>query len=349
MSSWEEILGNRQSLEVPKIREAMILFIYKTGLFVRKDMVNLGKDVDESFKDPWEISLSFDEEKTIADFDGEKKNKPKFTYETQATEQEEITGEDGKKRKRAIKNGTKKTVTKNKAKWFTATADFRTTLTFLLRRYVKEMEEFYAAKGKRFPDESTVLTEFLNWSSSQTIGFDQFYITPMILSVTNKILINKTVEPVFENLDQQLFNKVSDIFKDSNGAVPSLQVNKMVGSFVQFVKIIAVKMAYQLWYKKLKVDSVLILSIIRDLVLVLNKEVALEENFFKAIKDYNDEAAKLLEDKKEESKQKKEKNQANGTSPSAVEGTTDDTEDLNSALESQDNTWDEEAAPDEEF
>jgi hypothetical protein len=340
--SWEEQIGKYPSLDVPKVQVLIAYCMGKTANFVRKNIATACKDVDDDFKDPHVNSLSFDEEKTLEDFDGDKKNKPKFTYEAQAAVQEEYEAEDGKKKKRAVK-GQKKTVTKAKAKWFTATAEFKSSINFLLHRFVKEMDEFYGSKNKKFPEESTVLTEFLNWSASQTTGFDQFYIAPLILTVTTKINIDKTVDSVFGNLDQLLFGKVSDLFKDVNGASPSHQINKMIGSFVQFLKIIATKMAYMLWYKKLRVDDDLVMMILRDLVLAANGDVMLEEAFFKAIADYNKETAVLQDPKKEERKQKADANKAAGkateTTPDALSG--EDVEDLGSALDAQDDTWDE--------
>lgn len=346
--SWEEQIGNFKTLDVPKVQTTIGYFINRSAAFVRKNITIACKDVDDSFQDPHSTSLSYDEEKTLEDLEGDKKNKPKFTFEAEATVQEEYDGEDGKKKKRAIK-GQKKTVTKSKTKWFAATADFRSSVNFLLHRFVKEMEEFYESRGKKFPEENSVLTEFLNWASSQTTGFDQFYITPLILSVTSKININKTVDPTFGQLDQLLFTKISDLFKDSNGASPNVQINKMVGSFVQFLKLISTKLAITLWYKKVRVDAAFVMMIIRDLVLTINQEVVLEEAFFKAVADYNAEQARLSDLKKEDRKQKADANKA--AKPAGEPGAlvSDDVEDIGSALDAQDDTWDEEVTADEEF
>lgn len=323
-TSWEDHIGNFESLEAPRIQNAMQACILKTALHMRKKFLADDMNADENFQDPHVASLSFDEERSIEDAD--KASKPKFTYDAIVTAQEEYE-EAGKKKKRAIKDK-KVHVIKNKTKWFSALASFKTCQKFLLLRYVKEMREFYEHNNKKFPEESGVLSEFTTWASGQVTGFDVYYITPLILTAPN---VSKIVEPNYAQIDQALFSKLSEIFKDPSGASPNAQINKMVLGFINFVKLIAVKIAAMLYHRKSNVNSDMFLAIVRDISSTQN-EVSLDAAFYKVLNEYSIQQAELVEAKKEKTKKASEAKESETITADNVDGFGD--------MNEEDDNWD---------
>lgn len=348
MASWEDFVGNYAALKVPKAQNTLGICIHKTALFVRKQLTLQAQEVDPDFKDPHEKSLSFDEETMIENYEGEdKKNKPKPKYTAMVSTQEEYKDAEGKTKKRVIKGASKKEAEKPKAKWFTATADFKFSISFMLQRYVKEINDFYVSKGKRFPEETTVLSEFQSFTS-QPMDIGQFNIAPFIIGITDKLNASKQVEAIYGQLDQFLFTKLSDMFKDVNGATPSHQINKLVDRFVQFIKLIAIFMARMLWSKKLRVDAGIVETCLRCMEVFGNKEIPLDESFFKTLTDYNAEMTRIQEGQKADRKVKSEAAKvAKANTPGEPEALTGEGEDVSAALDAEEETWDE-AAPTED-
>lgn len=345
MSNWKDYVGDFSSLRTPKASIETLKCIYKTALYVRKNMLISALDIDPEYNDPHDKSLSLDEEKAIEDYDGEdKKNRPKPKYTATVSVQEEVEGEDGKKKKKAVK-GKKITAEKNKAKWFTASLDFKTSLAFLTQRFVKELKDFYESNGNKFPDESVVLSE-LDTYGSQSVEPGMFNISPFILGMTERIHVNKWCEPTLSNIGEFLYTKLSEVFKDSNGAPFSGQLHKFIGRYVQFLKLIGVHIGINLYYKKLKADSALIIMILRGLEVIGNHELRMDEMFYKVLSEWIAENDKIQSGIKAEKRVKtdaaksvKANTPGGGSTPDAVEDTG---EDVTSMLDAEDDNWDEE-------
>lgn len=299
MSSWEEIVGKFDKLKAPKVVNTILMCVYKTVLLHRKNLTTEAKEVDTDHKDAHENSLSFDEEQTIENFKGKKEDKPKFTYTAEVSETSDVKDDAGKIHKKTT--GTKKQVVKNKVKWYSATADFKSSVLFLLQRYVKEVKDFYAASNDSFPDESTVLSEFATYSNNN-ISIDSFNLAPFVLSLTEKV--HQSVDQVYADLDTYLSGLVGDLFKRDDGATPTKQVNKLMDKFVQFVKLLAQGMATHMWVEKCRADASLLNLLLRQYVLVTKPDAALDGLFFKTLSDYNTEIERLQQTARDEKKKK---------------------------------------------
>lgn len=353
MSDWNEIVGNFESMHAPKVSNTVLGCFYKTVLRRREQLTTDAREVDNDFEDPHSRYLNFDEERQLGD--AKAKEKPKFQYlgeVTEATEPTETTEEDSKVNKKIAK--TKKKIMKNKTKWYTASAEFRSTMGFLLVRYVKEVKDFYTANGNKFPEENDVLSEFTTFAANP-IDIGSFYIAPFIFTVTDKIDVNKVVEPIYEDLDTLLQSKLKEIFKNNEGS-PTRQINKLVDRWIQFIKLIAVNVATVFWYSKGNCNAALVSMVLRQLVLQANREASLDEMFFKTLDEYNVSAAELLKLSKNQRKVKAEA--ANAVTDETAPAT-EEQDDFSKALEQDDsisqsldaqesNDWEEEATFDEQ-
>jgi hypothetical protein len=353
MSDWKDFVGDFKGLEAPRVMTEMLKCIHKTALLVRQSILTAALEVDPEYVDPHSKSLSFREEKELEEYEGEdKKNKPKPKYTALVAVQEEYEDEEtGKKKKRAVK-GQKTQAEKNKAKWFTASYDFKVTIGFLLRRFVKEIKDFYVANGNKFPDESVILSEFETFGS-QPVEIGQFNIGPFILGTVGRVNVKKWCEPTHSKIGEVLYAKFSDIFKNGEGTVPQYQLNKFVDQFVQFLKLIGVSMANCLYYKKLKVDSNLICMILRSLEVSGSREIQVDEMFYKVLSDWIVDANKLLEANKADKAVKAEATKAakanapSASTPSALEDG-DEGQDISEALNAEEDTWADEVANEDE-
>jgi len=346
-TQWEDIVGNFSTLKTAKVTNSIIDCYYKTILKRFEQLTNESRDVNPDFVDPYSTCLSFSEEATIASYKG--KDKPKYTYEAEITETEEVE-KDGKKTKKST--GKKKMAIKTKAKICTATADGKATLVFLLLKYVKEVKDLCVANNNRFPEESQMLSELDTYTSSPT-DIGSFTISPFILNITDKIDVNKVVEPVYGDLDSVLLTIMSQLFKNENGT-PTVQLTKIVTKWVQFLKLMALQTAGLMWYKKARIDSETITVILRQLTLVGNKEVTLDPMFFQVLGEYIEETARLSE---EQAKARKEKIALTKTATTTDAQTSpeqddfvsglDDVDAIGSSLAAENDEWAEESVPGE--
>ena len=352
-TQWEDIVGNFPTLKTAKVTGAIIDCYYKTILKRFEQLSSEAKDANPDWVNPYANCLTLDEETQLAGHKG--KDKPKFQYEAEVTETEEVE-KDGKKVKKST--GKKKTALKNKGKVCTATADGRATLTFWLLKYVKEIKDLSVANNNKFPDESHLLSELETFTSTPA-DIGSFNISPFILNLTDRIEVNKVVEPVFGDLDSVLLNALSAIFKNGEGT-PTLQLTKLVTKWVQFLKLMALQTAHHMWYKKARLDSDTFKMIFLQLTLVGNREVTLDAMFFQVLDEYLAEAARLAEEQSQARKVKADANKAakanaeaagtnNESSPEQDEFVAglDDTEDISSSLAAETNEWTDEVNPDE--
>jgi hypothetical protein len=352
-TQWEDVIGKFDSLKAAKVVNTTVECLYKTILKRFDQLGSDALDVDPDWVNPFANCLSLAEETELAAHKG--KDKPKFTYEAEVTETEEVE-KDGKKTKKST--GKKKMAIKNKGKICTATADGRTTLNFCLLKFVKEIKDLYVANNNKFPEETTLLSELATFTSNPTeVGV--FNVSPFILGLTDNIDVNKVVDAVYGDLDGLILAKLSEMFKSTTGT-PTAQITKLVSRWVQFVKLIALQAAAFMWHKKARIDGELLKLLLRQLSVFGNREFVLDEMFFKVLDEYNAEAARIAE---EVSKVRKEKAAATkaakeaGVDPSAdpenpeqdefITGLDDAQDDISSALASESNEWTDEVNPDE--
>jgi hypothetical protein len=350
-TQWEDIIGNFSTLKTAKVTNAIVNCYYKTILKRFEQLTSEGREVNPDFVDPYATCLSFAEEATIANHKG--KDKPKFTYEAEVTETEEVE-KDGKKIKKST--GKKKMAIKTKGKICTATADGKDTLTFWLLKYVKEIKDLYVANNNRFPEESHLLSELETFTSTPA-DIGSFTISPFILNLTDRIDANKVVEPVYGDLDSILVTTLSALFKNDNGT-PTVQLTKLVTKWVQFLKLMALQAAGLMWYKKARVDSETLKVVLRQLTLVGNRDVTLDAMFFQVLDEYIAEAARLAEEQSKLRKEKAVANKAakeNADAAGASEPSTetdefvaglDDVDDISSSLAAEANEWANDSMPD---
>lgn len=353
-AQWEDIVGKFDTLKSNKVVGSIIECVYKTILKRFDQLASESRDANPDWVDPFPMCLNFTEETAIANHKG--KDKPKFTYEAEVTETTEVL-KDGKKTRKSTGKKTKQI--KPKGKVCTATADGRSTLVFLLLKYVKEVKDLYVANNNRFPEESQILSELETFTSTPT-DVGEFNVSPFILTITDRIDVNKVIEPVYGDLDSVLLACLSALFKNGDGT-PTVQLSKLVNKWVQFVKLMALNAAAVMWHKKARIDSGLLKLIFRQLTLVGNRDVTLDEMFFKVLDEYNAEAERLAKDASELRKTKaaaaKAVKDAAGptseTEPASPEqdeftnGLDDIEEDISSSLADESNEWGDEAPLDE--
>jgi hypothetical protein len=344
-TQWEDIVGNFSTLKTAKVTNSIIDCYYKTILKRFEQLTNESRDVNPDFVDPYSTCLNFSEETTIITHKG--KDKPKFTYEAEVAETEEIE-KDGKKTKKIT--GKKKMVVKTKGKICTATADGRATLVFMLLKYVKEVKDLYVANNNRFPEESQMLSE-LDTFTSTPVDVGSFTISPFILNITDKIDVNKVVEPVYGDLDSVLLTVLSALFKNENGT-PTVQLTKIVTKWVQLLKLMALQAAGLMWYKKARVDSETLKVILRQLTLVGNKDVTLDPMFFQVLDEYIAETSRLAEEQAKVRKEKAAVTKTANTTDAQASPNQDDSAagpdgacDVGASLAAETNEWADEVEP----
>lgn len=294
----EKNFGNNKDLNAPKVATVLLDCFSRTVLKEREKMTNAAKDANVDWKDPHDKFLSFEEEQAALNFTGDKKTRPKPTYSVELETFTESKDADGKTIK--TKTGVKKTEVKNKAKWLMVTASGKNAMVSMLKRYCKEILDFYTDGGNKFPDESNLLSEFETYTSSPT-DFGVSYIAPFILRLTDKVDANKFVEPVYGELDTLLLKKLGDQFKTSEGS-PTAKLTKLIEKWVQFVKLLAVSAAHLLWYKRLQCNVEFVQTLLRQLLITTNNEATLDELFFNNMNDYCDECERVMKVAAEERK-----------------------------------------------
>jgi len=271
------------------------------------------KLMSSNFEDPHNRFLSFEEEKAL-DAYTDKKNKKVPTYKIEAPVYDTIT-EDGK----TLKKKTDKTeiVDKKKSKWLTMSGELKYVLIYWLSRFTREIEMFYESRDKTLPEESEVVSEFVDFCQNPD---DMIAcITPYIMVVTDKINVSSVMPVVFEDLDSYLHKTFATIFKSNNGDF-NKQLGILVDRWIAFMKIVSISFARILWHSKRKGDEVLFFTILRNLSLVSAGDAELEETTFNQMIDYISECKRLLEDGK--IKKKKVKDVVNTHPP--AETTTED-------------------------
>lgn len=327
MSSWETVVGNFAGLKQKKTVEVMLSSLYKTMLKRRAQFVTDCKNDDPSFVDPHVSSLSLDEENAIANFKGDKKDKPKPSYECEVSKIEKYT-ENGKQKTKVV--GKEKGV-KPKGKWITFTGEFKTALAYLLQRFVKEIHDFYTSCGDTMPEEAYVLSEFLTYCSNPPDFIP--CISPFIIAITKKVDANQIVEANYDEIDNYLSGKFVEIFK-SNGSAPTRQLNVLVYSFVSFLKLIAIQMASTMWYQKRRGEHDFLYSVIRQLSTVVYGEAKFDETSYKQINEYIEERKRLEVLSRDEKKKKTDELKKNKeTAASQMSDNIDDEDEFTKALE----------------
>jgi hypothetical protein len=306
-ANWTDIVGNFTTLKTNKVVNSIVDCYYKTILKRFEQLSNDAREANPDWKDRFSTCLSFAEETALSNYKGKADGKPKFTYEGEAAETEEVE-KDGKKVKRTVKGAAKKKVVKPKGKICTATSDGKSTLLFLLLKYVKEIKDLYNSNNNRFPEESHVLSELETFTSNPA-DVGSFNVSHFILNLTDRVDVNKVVEPVFGDLDTVLLNVLSALFKNENGT-PTVQLTKLVTKWVQFLKLMALTTAALMWYKKSRIDGETVKLVLRQLTLFGNREVTLDEMCFQVLDEYNTESARIAEELSKARKDKAVTNKA---------------------------------------
>ena len=303
-TDWSTVIGNYPQLTGPKITSTIMSFVYKTMLKRRDNIFNTITEFVFDLKDPHEKFLTLKEEISISTFKGEKKDKPKPMYKQVSNVYKEVEV-DGKKTKEKI--GTE-TTDKAKGKWITFSTETKWVITFMLLKYVKEIENFYNHCENKFPSDDELISKFEEFALSPGDDYET-YISPFIIRVNDSFDVNSIIDTCYENADQdisEILNK--QVFKNAEGESPTTKINIFVKYWINFMKYLSIQMATIFYYKRCKGDIDLLYGIIRQIeVSIPNAEFG--QALFIRMEEYIQER-KEMEKQKAATSKERQKNKA---------------------------------------
>lgn len=243
MGDWADSIGNFKSLQAVGVRNLLGKCAYLTIVKIKDDHLS-NENSDENHLYMFETL-----QMALAP---KGKDAPKFTYKGEKTVKDKKTGKSTKLQNQDLPM----------KKFVTITFEAKAGLTFLLNMFVKECHAYYKSKGYKFGPDDKVLQNIMDFADSLA---PDAIVAPAIIRAGDAMDPDQIVPNNFGNIQTELQNKITPLFKDEEGKTPDTKVEILVKAFVKFLKVISIMSGDDLYHKRAAVNKSYLLGKLRML------------------------------------------------------------------------------------
>lgn len=146
-------------------------------------------------------------------------------------------------------------------KFISVTAEAKTIFRYLLCAYIKEVKDYYVENKYLFPEESKLMEELIKNSLSRSSN----PIIPFVVRTTELFNIESHIKGGFNSIEKKLSEKIGNYFKNKEDKIPSAALGIIIGEFVKFLHLLALKTANTLYPARRAVNMSLLFGFFYDL------------------------------------------------------------------------------------